>query len=276
MARAYLGDTFDIHGGGLDLIFPHHENEAAQSHGCGLGFARYWMHSYWVTHGRREDVEVSRQHAVGAGDHRSTPGRSTCATTWSRPTTGRRSSTPGRRWTTRSTAFGRVEAFLHRVADRARRGAGRRDARRVRRSHGRRPLGTGALAVVHETVRQGNAAWRPARGRRGRGGRRRCGHARRAGARPVRRAVGRHRARDAELTTATDRLIQKLLDERATARAARDFAAADAIRHRLAAAGFAIEDTPDGPLWSVPGHRGSGSLRAGVSAVAEADSGWPA
>lgn len=49
MARTYLGDEFDIHGGGLDLVFPHHENEAAQAHGAGLGFARYWMHSYWVT-----------------------------------------------------------------------------------------------------------------------------------------------------------------------------------------------------------------------------------
>jgi cysteinyl-tRNA synthetase len=49
MARTYLGDEFDIHGGGLDLIFPHHENEAAQAHGAGLEFARYWMHSHWVT-----------------------------------------------------------------------------------------------------------------------------------------------------------------------------------------------------------------------------------
>ena len=52
MATKYLGSTFDIHGGGLDLIFPHHENEQAQSHAAGDGFARYWMHnarcSRWV------------------------------------------------------------------------------------------------------------------------------------------------------------------------------------------------------------------------------------
>lgn len=49
MSQVYLGDTFDIHGGGLDLRFPHHENEMAQSHGAGWGFARYWMHNAWLT-----------------------------------------------------------------------------------------------------------------------------------------------------------------------------------------------------------------------------------
>jgi cysteinyl-tRNA synthetase len=44
MARRYLGDEFDIHGGGLDLVFPHHENEVAQSTAAGLGFARFWVH----------------------------------------------------------------------------------------------------------------------------------------------------------------------------------------------------------------------------------------
>ena len=45
MARKYLGDTFDIHGGGVDLRFPHHENEMAQSRAAGLGFANYWLHN---------------------------------------------------------------------------------------------------------------------------------------------------------------------------------------------------------------------------------------
>ena len=49
MAHAYLGDEFDIHGGGLDLIFPHHENEIAQSEAAGQKFARHWMHNAWVT-----------------------------------------------------------------------------------------------------------------------------------------------------------------------------------------------------------------------------------
>ena len=49
MAHAYLGEAFDIHGGGLDLIFPHHENEIAQSNAAGFGFANIWMHNAWVT-----------------------------------------------------------------------------------------------------------------------------------------------------------------------------------------------------------------------------------
>ena len=49
MARRWLGDEFDIHGGGIDLRFPHHENEQAQSRAAGLGFARYWLHNAWVT-----------------------------------------------------------------------------------------------------------------------------------------------------------------------------------------------------------------------------------
>ena len=51
MARKYLGDTFDVHGGGVDLRFPHHENEMAQSRAAGLGFANYWLHNAWVTMG---------------------------------------------------------------------------------------------------------------------------------------------------------------------------------------------------------------------------------
>jgi cysteinyl-tRNA synthetase len=49
MARKYLGKSFDIHGGGIDLIFPHHENEIAQSRAAGDPFANYWMHNAWVT-----------------------------------------------------------------------------------------------------------------------------------------------------------------------------------------------------------------------------------
>ncbi len=49
MALKYLGADFDIHGGGVDLRFPHHENEQAQSRAAGFGFASYWMHNAWIT-----------------------------------------------------------------------------------------------------------------------------------------------------------------------------------------------------------------------------------
>ena len=49
MAERYLGPAFDIHGGGLDLVFPHHENELAQSRAVGDAFASFWLHNAWVT-----------------------------------------------------------------------------------------------------------------------------------------------------------------------------------------------------------------------------------
>ncbi|QUF86893.1 cysteine--tRNA ligase [Bifidobacterium longum] len=49
MSHRYLGDGFDIHGGGLDLRFPHHENEMAQTRAAGFPSAARWMHSAWVT-----------------------------------------------------------------------------------------------------------------------------------------------------------------------------------------------------------------------------------
>ena len=51
MASKYLGPAFDIHGGGVDLRFPHHENEQAQSRAAGHAFASYWMHNAWITTG---------------------------------------------------------------------------------------------------------------------------------------------------------------------------------------------------------------------------------
>ncbi len=55
MSTHFLGDTFDIHGGGKDLIFPHHENEIAQSEGAsGKPFARYWLHNGFVTVNREK------------------------------------------------------------------------------------------------------------------------------------------------------------------------------------------------------------------------------
>src|SRR6185295_4213029 len=58
MARKHLGETFDIHGGALDLIFPHHENEIAQSEGAsGKQMVRYWMHCGFLD---LENVKMSK------------------------------------------------------------------------------------------------------------------------------------------------------------------------------------------------------------------------
>jgi len=61
MSRRYLGETFDIHGGGEDLIFPHHENEIAQSEGAtGSTLARYWVHNGFVRVNSEKNVEITR------------------------------------------------------------------------------------------------------------------------------------------------------------------------------------------------------------------------
>jgi len=49
MSTKYLGDTFDIHGGGVDLVFPHHENEVAQAEAAGKPFAKFWVHNGLLT-----------------------------------------------------------------------------------------------------------------------------------------------------------------------------------------------------------------------------------
>ena len=74
MAGKYLGDEFDIHGGGLDLRFPHHENELAQSRAAGQRFARYWMHNALVTDGRGEDEQVAGQQRTGLRSDQEIPG----------------------------------------------------------------------------------------------------------------------------------------------------------------------------------------------------------
>ncbi len=62
MAEAELGPSFAIHGGGSDLVFPHHENEIAQSEAAGRPFAQIWMHNGMIENGSGEDVEVRGQH----------------------------------------------------------------------------------------------------------------------------------------------------------------------------------------------------------------------
>jgi len=67
MSTKYLGDEFDVHGGGLDLIFPHHECELAQSRGAGKAFARTWMHWNMITL-EGEKMAKSKNHFVTLGD----------------------------------------------------------------------------------------------------------------------------------------------------------------------------------------------------------------
>ena len=140
MSLDLLGDGFDLHGGAIDLIFPHHENERAQAVAEGRAFARHWVHNGWVMVGGREDVEVARELHLAhrpAGSQRRPrlpPARS-CA-----PTTDRRSRSPPRRWPTPRRRLDRLDASGPAVlpAGPAGRGARRRGGGRTTAGGGRR------------------------------------------------------------------------------------------------------------------------------------------
>jgi cysteinyl-tRNA synthetase len=252
MARKYLGDTFDIHGGGVDLRFPHHENEQAQSRAAGFGFANYWLHNAWVTTGGQkmgkslgnallvsEITKVARplvvRYYLGAAHYRSTieyhEGSLRDA----------------------EAAVDRIEGFLRRALP----GANIEHATEVGAEFAAAMDDdlnvSGALAVIHDTVRAGNSALD-------------SGHedkARRLGQQvvamtevlgvnplhPQWKSASGHEADEAGM--ALDALVRDRIQARAAARAAGDFTVADRIRDQLTAAGIAVEDTPSGARWSL-------------------------
>jgi cysteinyl-tRNA synthetase len=246
MATKYLGPTFDIHGGGLDLVFPHHENELAQSHSAGDGFARYWLHNGLVSMAGekmskslgntlqvRAVVEqwraVEVRYYLGAAHYRSVIEFAPAALDEA------------------AAAYKRIENFVEKALE----VAPPPDAQ-VPDAFARAlddDLGVpAALAVLHETVRAGNTALAD-------------------GAKEtVREALGQVAAMTrvlgiwppdwataaaADLTPVLDALVRVALEQREAARARKDYAAADAIRDRLTAAGVVVEDTAEGPRWSL-------------------------
>ncbi|WP_432806865.1 cysteine--tRNA ligase [Nocardioides faecalis] len=248
MAGKYLGESFDIHGGGVDLRFPHHENEQAQSRAAGGGFASYWMHNAWITTAGEKMSKslgntlsipeilksyrgVELRYYIVAAHYRSHVEFSFEALDEA------------------AVGYRRIESFLERVgADPA--AAGEVPAAFAAAMDD--DLGTpAAVAVLHETVREGNrqlAAGEDATG---------AAAAVAAmldvlGVHPHDPAWGSRGGDDAErLTAAVDALVAGLLEERAQARAEKDWARADAIRDRIKSAGIEVTDTPDGPSWTV-------------------------
>ncbi|HST66312.1 MAG TPA: cysteine--tRNA ligase [Mycobacteriales bacterium] len=259
MSTKYLGPTFDVHGGGLDLVFPHHENELAQSTAVGDGFARYWFHNGLLTLGGEKMSKslgnsllvvdllrrwrpVELRYYLTSAHYRSTMDYSEAAVDEA------------------ASAFRRIEGFLTRAVELV----GEDPAAQT--STGR-PSGwtvpadfaaamdddlavPQALAIVHGAVREGNAALA-------------------AGDKAiVAERYGQLRAmlgvlgvdplsapwrdeRRVDLTAVVDALVGVALEQRQEARARKDYAAADDIRGRLTAAGIAVEDTPAGPRWTL-------------------------
>ena len=248
MAHAYLGAEFDIHGGGLDLIFPHHENEIAQSQAAGYGFANLWMHNAWVTtSGEKMSKSLGNSLLVmevlkrvrgielrwylGSAHYRSMLEFSFEALEES------------------AVAFRRIESFLKRAKETVGEispsitdefAALMNDDLAVPQS----------LALISEWQRAGNTALTAGNSAEVA---KNAGFIRGAlsilGCDPFDPHYGE--ANSSDLTSTVDVLIAALLEQREAARVRKDFAAADSIRDRITAMGISIEDTPQGPRWSI-------------------------
>jgi cysteinyl-tRNA synthetase len=253
MALKYLGGGFDIHGGGVDLRFPHHENEQAQSRAAGFDFAAYWMHNAWITTagekmskslGNSLVIPAVLEH-VRAIDLRfymvSAHYRSHVEFSFEALDEA-------------ATAFSRIEHTLRRAAELV--GPGTEptlddlpDAFVAAMDD---DLSTSrAVAAIQAEVRElnsqlGSADVDPATYARLRG------MLEVLGVDPLdaRWSAGAS-GDDERLTAAVSSLVATLLAQRNEARAAKDFATADAIRDQLKAAGIELEDTPQGPKWSL-------------------------
>jgi len=259
MSTKYLGPTFDIHGGGLDLIFPHHENELAQSHAAGDGFARYWVHNGLVRIGGEKmskslgnsllvDAVVSRvrpvelRYYLGQAHYRSEIDYSPAALAEA------------------VTAYRRLEGFVTRAAELLADESAAADLATVSSSSLPAAFSAAmdddlavpqALAIVHESVRDGNAALTAGDVA---GTAKRLGEVRAMlavlGLDPLAAPWGAGQA-GGDLRPVVDALISVALDQRQAARARKDFAAADAIRDQLLEAGVLVEDTSRGPRWEL-------------------------
>ena len=246
MAGKYLGAAFDIHGGGIDLQFPHHENEQAQSRAAGHPFATYWMHNAWITTaGEKMSKSLGNSLLVPAVLQRvrgielrfymvSAHYRSHVEFSFEALDEA-------------AAGFRRIENFLERAGT-------TEQATELPQAFVDAmddDLGTpAAIAVVHDTAREGNrllAAGEDA----GSEAAAVLAMLDTLGLHPHDPAWAGDDRADARLTAAVDALVAGLLEQRARARAEKDFATADAIRDQIKAAGIEVEDTPAGPKWSL-------------------------
>jgi cysteinyl-tRNA synthetase len=255
MAGRYLGDEFDIHGGGLDLRFPHHENELAQSRAAGRRFARTWMHNAMVNlDGEKMSKSVGNSLLVSevvkrvrpielryylvAAHYRSIIEYSIASLEEA------------------ATTFQRIEGYVLRASELT--GSGYESAPVVSAEFADAmddDLSVpAALAVLQRFIRAGNkliadgdsAALRA-----------NLADVRRMldllGLDPLAETWQSDAGEASALRQSLDVLVTTLIEQRQAARAAKDFVTADRVRDQLRAAGVDVEDTPAGPRWSVSG-----------------------
>ncbi|MFY0406695.1 cysteine--tRNA ligase [Solicola sp. PLA-1-18] len=264
MAGKYLGDEFDVHGGGLDLRFPHHENELAQSRAAGQRFARLWMHNAMVTTaGEKMSKSMGNSALVSEVTRRFRPidVRYYLVAAHYRSVVEYSDASLAEA----ATAFGRIEHFVRRASevtqspdDLAELGGAVTPAFAAAMDD---DLSVpSALAALQETVRTGNkllADVGPGEGPTAYALVSELAAARRMldvlGLDPL-SPVWRTASDDgSDEHAALDALVQTLVAARAAAREAKDWATADAVRDQLAAAGVLVTDTPDGARWELAG-----------------------
>lgn len=257
MAGRYLGDTFDIHGGGIDLRFPHHENEQAQSHAAGRSFARYWMHNAWVTiEGEKMSKSLGNSLTVEniVKDVAPVVLRLALGTVHYRSTVAYSPATVAEA----AAVWDRLAGFVERAAE--------IEEVPLEEVAGLAPEHmpeefvaalnddfnvSGGLAAIHEAVTRGNTAL----------AKRDLAAVRKAQleARAMLDVLGldpfnpqwRSSGGNSNEHAALDTLVTAMLAKRAQARANKDWAAADAVRDELAAAGIVVEDSAEGARWHV-------------------------
>ncbi|MFD3519284.1 cysteine--tRNA ligase [Streptomyces sp. NPDC058653] len=260
MAHKYLGTAFDVHGGGLDLVFPHHENEIAQAKAYGDDFAQYWVHNAWVTmSGEKMSKSLGNSVLVSEMVKHWRP----IVLRYYLGTPHYRSMIEYSEEALREaeSAFGRIEGFVQRATELA--GHTVEPAGEVPPAFAEAmddDLGVpGALAIIHTTVRQGNSALGADD--------KEAAVARLAEVRAMLGVLGLDPL-DAHWTGAgagdegpegqvgtlngvVDNLVRLVLDQREAARGRKDWATADAIRDQLQQSGLVIEDSPTGPRWTL-------------------------
>jgi cysteinyl-tRNA synthetase len=244
MAHAYLGEAFDIHGGGLDLIFPHHENEIAQSNAAGYKFSNIWMHNAWVTtSGEKMSKSLGNSLQVaeilkkvrgielrwylGSAHYRSMLEFSFEALAES------------------ATSFKRIEAFLSRAESVLGKEVEILIAPEFASAMNDDLAVPQALAFIAESMRIGNSSPEDKKVIAKTAGEIR-GALSILGCDPKDAVFAGSKSND----SAMDGLIKLALDQREAARLRKDFATADQIRDEIAALGITVEDTANGPRWS--------------------------
>ncbi len=254
MAQAYLGDAFDIHGGGLDLVFPHHENEVAQSKAAGQDFANFWLHNAWVTTaGEKMSKSLGNSLVVTEVAKRVRP----IELRWYLASAHYRSNLEfsDSALQESAVAFQRIENFVERAAAivgdvELTSAAINSDFATAMNEDLNVPA---ALAVLHEVVGEGNTLLAKKADAAALIG---CLTSVRQmldvlGVDPLSPTWADDSKNAKQLESALDYFVQQSIAVRNAAKENKNFDAADAIRDSLRNAGIALEDTSDGVRWNL-------------------------